>query len=196
MPYETRFKGFRSHPRLEGSHAILSPSQYHWINYTPEKMGQRLRTIEAAKRGDSLHALAAHAIGERIYFSEEVESQLSLAMYVNHAIDFGMTPEQTLFYSLNCYGHTDAIGFDEEEMFLRVHDYKSGVSETSEKQLYVYAALFCLEYGFLPYEVYGELRIYQYDGYRPYEIDRAFLAHVVDMIRMHDQYIEENRARG
>lgn len=195
MLSEPRFKGFRSHPTLEGTHALLSPSQYHWINYTPEKMAERLKSLEASARGTSLHALAAHAIGERVRLLED-EDNMSLAMYVNDAIDFGLTPEQTLFYSINCYGTADAIGFEEEMMFLRVHDYKSGVSPTSEKQLYVYSALFCLEYGFRPFEVNGELRIYQFDGYRKFDIDRDFLAHVYDMIRMHDQHIEERRARG
>jgi hypothetical protein len=192
---EPRFRGFRSHPQLEGTHAILSPSQYAWINYTPEKMEERLKSLQAAARGTSLHALAAHAIKERIYFSTDNEEQLALAGYVNDAIDFEMKPEQMLVYSVNCYGQADAIGFEETEMFLRVHDFKSGVSPTSEKQLYVYAALFCLEYQFLPYEMGGELRIYQFDGYRSFEIDSGFLAHVYDMIRMHDQHIEESRAK-
>jgi hypothetical protein len=167
----TRFAGFRSHPKLEGTHAFLSPSSYHWINYDQAKLLERLNASEAASRGSSLHELAAHAISEGVYLRED-EGNLAtycLAMYVNDAIDLGMVPEQTLFY------------------------YKSGVSPTSEKQLYVYAALFCLEYGYLPYEVNGELRIYQFDGYRSFEIDRAFLAHVVDMIRMHDKNIEEFR---
>lgn len=192
MLSEPRFRGFRSHPKLEGTHAFLSPSQYHWINYDLAKLLERLNTTEAAARGSSLHELAAHAISEGVYLRED-EENIALATYVNDAIDFGMVPEQTLFYSLNCYGTADTIGFEEENMFLRIHDYKSGVSPTSEKQLYVYAALFCLEYGYLPYEVNGELRIYQFDGYRPFEIDRAFLAHVVDMIRMHDKNIEDFR---
>ncbi len=196
MLSEQRFKGFRSHPKLEGTHAILSPSNYHWINYTREKMAERLKSLEASARGTSLHALAAHAISEKVYLSLDNEDNPALASYVNDAIDFGMKPEQTLFYSINCYGTADAIGFWEELMFLRIHDFKSGVSPTSVKQLYVYAALFCLEYGFLPYEMDGELRIYQFDGYTPFPIDRGELAHVYDMIRMHDQHIEEDRAGG
>lgn len=195
MRSATRFRGFNSHPRLEGTHAFLSPSSYHWINYDQAKLLERLNAAEAASRGSSLHELAAHAISEQVYLREDEENLATycLAMYVNDAIDFGMVPEQTLFYSLNCYGTTDSIGFEEENMFLRIHDFKSGVSPTSEKQLYVYGALFCLEYGYLPYEMNGELRIYQFDGYRSFEIDRAFLAHVVDMIRMHDKNIEDFR---
>lgn len=191
MLYEPRFRGFNHHPHLEGSHAFLSPSKYAWINYDATKLLERLTSAEASARGTSLHELAAHAIRERVYLSLDNEEHQALANYVNHAIDLDMTAEQTLFYSLNCYGTADAIGFDEDKMFLRVHDFKSGVSPTSEKQLYVYAALFCLEYVYLPYEMDGELRIYQFDGYTPYEIDRAFLSHVYDMIRMHDQSIEE-----
>lgn len=194
MNSEPRFRGFNRHPELEGTHALLSPSKYHWVNDTPEKLEQRLKNAEASARGDSLHALAAHAISEGVYLAEEGD-QVSLAMYVNHTIDFGMEPEVGLFYSFNCFGRADAIGFEEEIMFLRIHDFKSGVSKTSEKQLYSYASLFCLEYEFKPYEIRGELRIYQHDGYRPYEIDPDTLAHFYDATRMHSKHADEYRAR-
>lgn len=194
MHSESRFRGFNEHPRLEGSHAFLSPSSYHWVNYTTEKLQERLKTAEAAARGTSLHELAAHAISERVYLRED-EFNPSLASYVNDAIDFNMTPEQTLFYSFHCYGTADAIAFEEALMFLRIHDFKSGVSATSFKQLYVYAGIFCLEYGFLPYEINGEFRIYQFDGYRSIEIDVAELAHNYDMIRMHSQAVDDFRSR-
>lgn len=193
-----RFRGFNQHPSLEGTHAFLSPSNYHWIDYDLKRLLERLKSAEAAARGTSLHELAAHAIREKVYFSldNDNEEHIALANYVNDAIDLGMTPEQSLFYSINCYGTADAIVFDEEEMFLRIHDFKSGVSPTSEKQLYVYAALFCLEYDFKPFEIEGELRIYQFDGYTPWEIDQVFLAHVYDRICINDQYIEEQRNGG
>jgi hypothetical protein len=111
-----------------------------------------------------------------------------LAAYVNHAIDYGMVAEQMLFYSLDCYGTADAIGFesynDHEQFagFLRIHDLKTGVTKCKMDQLYIYAALFCLEYGFRPFEIEGELRIYQDEIYWE-SIDRFYLATVYDTIR-------------
>lgn len=196
-----RFRGFNKHPKLEGSHAFLSPSNYHWLNYTQEKLLERLRTTEAAARGTSLHELAAHAIREGILFDENQENAM-LALYVNDAIRLGLVPEQTLFYSLNCYGTADTMGFEEYPEgsefagFLRINDYKSGVAPTSEKQLYIYAGIFCLEYGFRPYDIEGELSIYQEPEVRVYVIDRNYLAHVYDTIRSSNAFIEEGRMEG
>lgn len=187
-----RFAGFRSHPRLEGSHAFLSPSSHHWINYTEEQLDARYDTVSAAQRGTELHAWAAQAIKHKRV--QPTEGGDVLNAYINDAISYGMTPEQTLFYSFNCFGTADAIGF--RDNFLRIHDYKSGTTKTSENQLYVYAALFCLEYGFKPFdkEIAGiELRIYQSDEVRCYEGDRDFITRVMSKIITWDARIEERR---
>ena len=70
-----------------------------------------------------------------------------------------MTTEQVLFYSDNCFGTTDTICF--RNNFLRIHDYKSGVTPARMEQLEIYAALFCLEYKKKPSDIDIELRIYQ-----------------------------------
>jgi hypothetical protein len=106
-----------------------------------------------------------------------------LARYVNDAIKYEMTPEQSLWYSLYCYGTADAISFDPAELFLRVHDLKTGTSKASFDQLYIYAAVFCLEYEFKPFEVEGQLRIYQFEEPEYCDIDQMYLAWVYDRIR-------------
>ena len=80
--------------------------------------------------------------------------------YVNDAIGFGMRPEQVLRYSENAFGTADAILYNEKKNFLRIHDYKSGVSQPSLHQLEIYAAFFCLEYHIQPKDISIELRIY------------------------------------
>lgn len=80
-----------------------------------------------------------------------------------------MTPEVVLFYSPNAFGTVDAIAY--RYRVLRISDLKTGVTRTSEHQLEVYAAFFCLEYREDPFSMRDiELRIYQ-DGvcrlYRP-----------------------------
>lgn len=177
---------FNKHFNLTGTHAFLGASNYHWINYDDEKLDRSFRLAQAARRGVELHEFARMAIrlGRRLPDTSE-----TLNMYVNDAIGFGLTPEQILFYSINCYGTADTIGFRKDK--LRIHDYKSGVSKTSEKQLYVYAALFCLEYGIKPHMIDTELRIYQSDEVRVYPGDPEEIVYIMDRIVTFDKRIEE-----
>ena len=55
---------FNKHYAQEGQHAFLSASQYHWLNYSDEKLRDRFRTWKATERGTRLHALAAQLIDE------------------------------------------------------------------------------------------------------------------------------------
>lgn len=197
MLYEKRFSGFNKYPQLEGSHAFLSPSNHHWLRYDQEKLLKRLETAKAAARGTSLHALAAHAITEGVQLMPDGST---LSMYVNDAIKYGLEPEKTLFFSLDCYGTADTIGFEvyPEPVgnvlgFLRIHDLKTGVTPCSVEQLFIYAAIFCLEYDFKPYEIEGELRIYQNDAVDCYVLDRVELTYAMSTILAHQRTIDEYR---
>lgn len=149
---------FNPHFDLAGKHAFLSASKYHWINYDDEKLDRTYRTALAAARGTALHEFAMTAIKLGI---RQQRGKQTLSSYVNDAIGFRMTPEQTLYFSDNCFGTADAISF--RNNLLRIHDLKTGVIPGSMNQLMVYAALFCLEYGVKPAEIQIELRIYQND---------------------------------
>lgn len=176
---------FNRHSGLVGTHAFLSASNYHWINDTDEKLDQRFATAQAARRGTELHEFAKDAIRLGIKLPDIPQT---MNQYVNDGIGFRMIPEQMLFYSINCYGTADTIGFRRNK--LRIHDYKSGVVRSSEKQLYVYAALFCLEYGFKPGQIETELRIYQNNEVRVYPADPALIAYIMDKIVTFDKRIE------
>lgn len=180
---------WHSHPRLEGSHAVLSPSNYHWLNDSEEKLLARLANAEAAARGTRLHDLAARNIADGITLAMDGRYPV-IARYVNDAIKYEMVPEQMLMYSMYCYGTTDAISFDAGEMFLRIHDLKTGVSKASFDQLYVYAGLFCLEYEFKPFEIQGQLRIYQHEEPEYCDVDQGYLAWVYDRIRTINAIVE------
>ena len=119
------------------------------------------------------------------------DTTATLNAYVNDAIGFRMTPEQTLFYSLNCYGTADAISFRQKK--LRIHDLKTGVNPTSVTQLEVYTALFCLEYDVNPNDIEIELRIYQNDEVRIYNGDPLSIFAIMDKIRVFDARIEQLR---
>lgn len=155
---------FNAHSELYGHHAFLSPSNYHWINYSDEKLEARFAASMAAKRGSDLHALAHEAVRLGVKLSRVNKS---LATYVNDAIGYRMECDQVLFYSINCYGTADTISFRRNK--LRIHDLKTGIRPTSEHQLMIYAALFCLEYSIDPFAIETELRIYQRDEIRVYE---------------------------
>lgn len=192
-----RFRAYNNHAHLEGTHAFLSPSNYHWLRYDKEKLLRRLETIKAAARGTSLHKLAAHAISEGVRLMPDGST---ISMYVNDAIKYGMEPERALFFSMDCYGTADAIGFEiypepngDVVGFLRIFDLKTGVTTCSVEQLYIYAAVFCLEYDFKPYEIEGELRIYQNDAIDCYEIDRVELTQIISIILAHQRVIDEYR---
>jgi hypothetical protein len=152
---------FNDHSRFADSHALLGPSKPSWVNYDEEKLDAMVFTSFAARRGTELHDLAQRLITLGVPLPK---TRQTMNQYVNDAIGFRMQPEQTVFYSPNCYGKTDAISF--REMKLRIHDLKTGVTKSGMTQLLVYAALFCLEYGFKATEIEMELRIYQNDDVR------------------------------
>lgn len=149
---------FNDHSNLEGLHAFLGASNYHWLNYDKEKLIRTYNNYEAAQKGTQLHEFAALCINLK---QKLPASKKSLNMYVNDAIGFRMKTEQILFYSGNCFGTADAISFYDN--FLRIHDYKSGAVPAHMEQLEIYAALFCLEYKKKPIDINIELRIYQND---------------------------------
>lgn len=179
---------FNDHSRLAGSHAFLSPSKYQWVGYDDEKLDRTLFSWMAARRGSDLHDLAQRMIRLGVKLAETTET---LNRYVNDAIGFRMTPELTLFYSNNCYGQADAVGFRKNK--LRIHDLKTGVIPCKMTQLEVYAALFCLEYGFKPTAIEIELRLYQNDDVQIQEGDPLSITSIMDRIVHFDRRINEIR---
>ena len=179
---------FNKHSNLEGQHAFLGASKYHWINYDEEKIAEAYTRALAAQRGTELHAFAAQAIKLR---QKLRGSRSTLAMYVNDAIGFRMTPEQILYYSQNCFGTADSISF--RDGLLRIHDLKTGMTPGHMEQLVVYAALFCLEYGVKPGEIEYELRLYQSNEIIVSNPTVEDIAPVMDKIVTFDRIIDEIR---
>lgn len=149
---------FNKHHDLEGMHAFLGASKYHWINYDKEKLKNTYKNYLSTLKGTELHDFAAQCIRLK---QKLRKTKQTLNMYVNDAIGFKMQPEQVLCYSDNCFGTADAISF--RDGLLRIHDLKTGVTPAHMEQLLIYAALFCLEYKVKPETIEFELRIYQSD---------------------------------
>lgn len=176
---------FRKHSHLEGQHAFLSPSTYHWINYDEEKLAFRYKTLRATLEGVEQHRYAAIAIEEREVQDDETTT---LGLYINQCIQFRMSAEVVLYYSPNAFGTVDAIAY--RHRILRISDLKTGVTRTSEHQLEVYAALFCLEYKIDPFSMRDiQLRIYQDAKAREYEGDPYFIKGIMDKIVTFDEIL-------
>lgn len=180
---------FKRHSNLAGEHALLSPSSYHWINYSDEKLVYRFKAARAALEGIEDHKYAAEAIELR---ETQLASNTTLGMYINDCIRRRMAPEQVLYYSDNCFGTPDAIAY--RRNILQISDLKTGISRTSEHQLEIYAALFCLEYHIDPFDIKAIiLRIYQNDEIREYEADPNHIADIMDKIIAFDIKLNELR---
>jgi hypothetical protein len=176
---------WQKHSNLEGKHAFLGASKYHWINYSDEKLINAYNTYTAAQHGTELHAFAAQCIklGQKLPRSKQ-----TLNMYVNDAIGYKMRPEQILYYSDNCFGTADAIAF--RNGLLRIHDLKTGtVVPGHMEQLEVYAALFTLEYRITPGDIDYELRLYQNDEIVVHTPSVEEIGPIVDKIMQFDKLI-------
>lgn len=182
---------FNQHYDLVGRHAFLSASKYHWINYDDEKLDATFRTQLAAQRGTDMHELGYNLIRMGVKLPK---TQKTINMYVNDAIGFRMIPEQILYYSENSFGTADCISF--HKGVLRIHDLKTGITRTSEHQLEVYVALFCLEYAISPNEIVIELRIYQNDDMQIYIPDPDDIFHIMDRIITFDKRINQIKAEA
>lgn len=180
---------FNRHSELQGRHALLSPSYYHWLNYDDQKLEARYYSIMSAQRGTDLHDLAHQAIRLRVKLSR---ANQALSTYVNDAINYKMDCEVPLYYSDNCFGHADTLSFRRNK--LRIHDLKNGVIKASEKQLEIYAALFCLEYCIDPYSIEVELRIYQRDEVLVFEPTSERIDEIMEKIVILDQRVQQLRA--
>ena len=196
----------------KGSHALLGGSRYSWINYDEEKLFNYVASSYAVTIGTVIHDLAARLIKHQLKVSKVSARQMimlelldhkiprafididryldNFVAYVNDAIGYGMRPEQVLRYSENFYGTADAIFFNEKKNFLRIHDYKSGVTQPCLHQLEIYAAFFCLEYHIQPKDISIELRIYWNNEIITGLPTAADIAPIMDKIITFDKYIK------
>lgn len=179
------------HLELEGSHAFLSASKYHWINYDDGKLADSYVSYRAILKGTELHEFASRCItlGQKLPAQKK-----TLNMFVNDAIGYKMQSEQVLYYSENCYGTADAISF--RKNMLRIHDLKTGVTQTHIEQLMVYAALFCLEYRIKPSDIQIELRIYQNDEVVYHNPEADEIVQIIDKIISFDKIINRIKEEG
>ena len=179
---------FAKHYNLKNQHAFLGASNYHWINYSEDKIAEMYYSQIAKEQGTRLHFLASELIELGIKLPDNGNT---LNMYVNDAIGYKMNTEQILYYSNNCFGTADSICF--RNNFLRIHDLKTGEIEAHMEQLMIYAALFCLEYKYKPSEIQIELRIYQNDECVVHNPTADEIVPIMDKIITFDKLINKRK---
>lgn len=182
------FMGFNKHSELEGKHAFLSPSNYHWIRYSDDKFDRVFNEHQAAARGSRHHAIAAELIREGIKLPRTTKT---LNLYVNDCIGWKMEPEVPLMYSEVAFGTADAVAFRANR--LRISDLKTGKTPSKVTQLECYAALFCLEYKYRPFDIDIELRIYQNNEIQEFDVDADAIYHIMDRMVYLTQRIRDMR---
>lgn len=175
---------FKTYSQLEGKHAFLGASKYHWLNYDENKLAETYSSYQARLKGTVLHEFAAQCInlGQKLSRSKK-----TLNMYVNDAIGYKMKAEQVLYYSDNCFGTADAISF--RNGMLRIHDLKTGIIPAHIEQLMIYAALFCLDYKVKPSDIEMELRIYQSNEIIYHNPEADEIVPIIDKIITFDKII-------
>lgn len=176
---------FNKHLRLKGEHAFLSPSSYHWINYTPDRLAERWTTKQASEYGVFQHEYAQREIDA----GRLSDHTGIVAMYINDCIRDRMETEQVLFYSENCFGTADAISFRYKT--LKIKDLKTGLVKGSVHQLEVYAGIFCLEYDVDPRKINIELAIYQEPEVLVYDADPEDIWLIMEKIQDFDKQINQ-----
>ena len=173
-------------------HAIFSPSQPSWLNYTEEQTIERYRKAQATEMGTRLHEWAAETISLNI---RQSRTRKTLNMFINDAIGFHMIPEDdrthaTRFvYSEFFFGTCDAYCYNHG--ILRIHDLKTGKGPVHPEQLEIYAALFYLQEKLDPYKNQTILRIYQNDDVVEWEPDPERIKGIMDLIVDRDKILRD-----
>ena len=177
---------WKDYSHLEGTHAFLSPSKHHWLNYTPEKLVLTYENYKKVSLGTKYHKLAEELITLAVRLPNTAATFNS---FVNDAIGFKMRAELVLFHSYNAYGTVDAISFFDG--VLRIHDLKTGNSPGNMNQLLIYAGLFILDYVVDPREIKEiYLRIYQNEEVLEHQPSVEDIVDITNRIKAADKIIE------
>ena len=151
--------------KLKGQHALLSPSNYHWINYDKEKLLKVLYNQKMKERGTKLHEFASEAINLKRYQA----GNDNVSQFVNDCIDMKMHSEEVVYATEYAFGTADAI--NEVNDVIYIFDLKTGEHKAKFTQLYLYAAFYCIMNDINPISKKYVFRIYQYEEYEQLEGD-------------------------
>ena len=150
---------WNDHKQLEGKHAFLGASNFHWVNWNDQTFENRYYSQFSTTIGTAIHALAHDCILNRTKLNKHDRHLIEITLYhayipkdaydpddilmnlipfVNDAIGYHMSSEILLYYNNYCFGTCDAISFSEKERILRIHDLKTGTTPAHMEQLLIY----------------------------------------------------------
>lgn len=94
---------FNNHSNLEGQHAFLGASKFHWINYSEDKVADAYRNFLATQKGTMLHAFAAQCItlGQKLPKSQKTLNIANVnnngnTNYNNASNSYGVRPDSSI----------------------------------------------------------------------------------------------------
>lgn len=203
---------WNDHKGLEGKHAILGASTWRWINWDDTQLNKNIVSSYASTIGTLIHDLAKDCIRNKIQITDYDINLIVLKLsqnriphnmydpmillnkiksYVNDCIANNMSSEVLLFYSRWCFGTADAINYDEKLKLLQIYDLKTGSIPAHMEQLYIYDALFCLEYDIKPKDIVIENRIYQNDSVICVNPIPSTIKNIQTLIKERTKYLNE-----
>lgn len=174
--------------KYKGQHAPFSPSQPYWLRYDEQKLVDVYRSLKAAELGTRLHSLAAEHIDMRVPMPR---NKKTLNAYINDCIGMRMSPEEVVFYSPRFFGTADALRFDEKKGTLYVNDLKTGKTPPKIEQLWIYAALYCLQNGLRPGDLEIITKLYFQDDVIENDPTTQDITEISDKIRTFDKILEQ-----
>lgn len=215
---------YNAHLELRGKHAAFGASQSGWSEKSPEEILEWHIRSYAQSVGTAIHDICRKHIKRRFKLTKSAKNEIILSLiedygiplyvidgmanfdilyatamlYVNDAIAFRMVAEQPVCYSDLFFGTADSITeldyiFDRKE--LRIHDLKTGIQPAKMRQLEIYAAEVCLEYGLHPEELNTELRIYQASEILFHKPTPDELYFRMDQIKQYDAIVNNIRLK-
>ena len=86
---------FNKHYELEGLHAFLGASKYHWINYDDKKLIETFNSYLAIQRGTKLHELAKQLIEMNVNLPKRKKTFMRMQIMIFGNLFYGTIYDMT-----------------------------------------------------------------------------------------------------
>ena len=149
--------------------AELGTEMHEWASIQIN-LGNKVSSNKEVEKGLKSHIWEKYKFGDALTYRQVLLKSVgylpsdvfpTVKAFVNDAVGYRMGSEVKLEYSDYIFGTADAIKCMDN--LLRIFDLKTGTSPAKMEQLYIYAALYCLQTKTQPGTIDIETRIYQAD---------------------------------
>ena len=104
---------WNDHSKIKGQHAFLSPSGYHWINYSPDDLVNRIISSYMSDVGTILHEVAEKYIRNGIKMQKSDKRLIKMEL-IEHYIPYRVVDSldiDSIFLNLQAYINDAHVGF-------------------------------------------------------------------------------------